>query len=326
MSRRYGHVKLSRKLFAASDLWAEPRRYSRFEAWVDLLQLAAWGDVVVSANGHAVTVPRGHVLASVRMLAGRWQWPKSTVSEFLIALQEADSTADTSRTPLGTLYRIVNYDTYQLGADSTANEVRTATRTKIKQLESSEAEKISATASRARAGELTGSTVEPPAVPAPTDDDPPVVMGHLAGHVGGAITDLATWGCVVSNTEHAKRWPAHKTLAYTDDASRETAAAWAQAGVSRAVMEAKVREMAQRAPSRVVSLRYYREAVLAAWAEHQQALVTPLAATGTDTRSAPAARRGERAMPQTFTYDTSGNAAAMRRLGVDLTAPVPDDY
>jgi hypothetical protein len=311
VTRRYGHVKLSRKLFAASDLWSEARRFSRFEAWVDLLQLAAWADVDVAANGHVVRVSRGRFLASVRMLADRWQWPKSTVADFLNALEASDSTACESRTALGTLYRIVNYDTYQIGADSDSDSSRTATRTKIRQVLSSEAEKKLAADAREEA------------VSASETDDPPVVMGHLAGYVGGAVTDLATWGCVVSNTEHAKRWPAHKTLAYTDDASRETAAAWAAAGVTREVMEAKVRDMAQRASSRVVSLKYYREGVLDAWAQHQQAAVVPLAATGTDARPV---RRGERQPPQRYSYDTSGNAAALRRLGVDPNAPVDYDF
>ena len=78
------------------------------------------------AGAEIVTLKRGELIVSVRGLARVFGWGKSKVSTFLGHLVEAkmllDTFADSNRTPLGTVYSVVNYDTYNpvenSGADS----------------------------------------------------------------------------------------------------------------------------------------------------------------------------------------------------------------
>jgi hypothetical protein len=127
----FGHIKLSRKVFdaaAGDELWKEKRKFSRWEAWVDLIQMAAWKEHTRLVRGERVVIPRGHFFASVRFLADRWQWSKNKVHGFLTELETSlhnpHGTANGTRigtvneTLNGTLYLIVNYDTYQKTQDS----------------------------------------------------------------------------------------------------------------------------------------------------------------------------------------------------------------
>lgn len=137
---RFGHVKLSRKMFHREHgdvLWLEKRRFSRAEAWLDLIQWARFRDRAETWKTHTVMVPRGHVLASVRTLAERWGWSKDAVVRFIAWCERDGRTAAVSETPAGTLYRLVNYDAYNAERDSESDSLpdanrdsdRTATRT-----------------------------------------------------------------------------------------------------------------------------------------------------------------------------------------------------
>jgi len=57
------------KIIWTSRLWDQKRRYSRFEAWVDICRLLADS--------------RGRVKVSYSELADRWRWPRATVSRFM---------------------------------------------------------------------------------------------------------------------------------------------------------------------------------------------------------------------------------------------------
>lgn len=109
---QYGYWKFSRKLL--DHKYARERRtYSRFEALIWLLNRTAFAEHTVTSNGHVVVIPRGHVLTSVRFLAGQFQWSKGKVTRFLDDLVH-DATLETViETPLGTLYLFVNYESYQ---------------------------------------------------------------------------------------------------------------------------------------------------------------------------------------------------------------------
>jgi hypothetical protein len=137
----FGHIKLSRKVFdaaAGDELWKEKRKFSRWEAWVDLIQMAAWKQHTRLVRGERVVVPRGHFFASIRFLADRWQWSKDRARGFLIELAtglhnpretpNATRIETVNETLNGTLYRIVNYDTYQQTQDTKPDAKRDSKR------------------------------------------------------------------------------------------------------------------------------------------------------------------------------------------------------
>jgi hypothetical protein len=106
----YGFIVLSRKLFD-SHLWQEERSLSRFEAWVDLLQTAAWKDHERRIRGRVVAIPRGSLVASERFLMRRWGWKSvGKVRRFLGALV---NDGRIERDPKTEQLSITNYDSYQ---------------------------------------------------------------------------------------------------------------------------------------------------------------------------------------------------------------------
>jgi hypothetical protein len=75
-------------------------------AWVDLIGMARWKE----SGG----VPRGHIPASERFLATRWNWHRSRVTRFLDELEEKgriEREPQTGRKPGHII--ICNYDLYQ---------------------------------------------------------------------------------------------------------------------------------------------------------------------------------------------------------------------
>ena len=111
----YGHVKLSRKFFASDPFWNERRVFSRSEAWVDLIQRAAWKDHTRLVGGAIIELSRGEILASIRFLAEAWNWGEQRVRTFIALLKKMDRILTQRETQAGTVYLLVNYDTYQGG-------------------------------------------------------------------------------------------------------------------------------------------------------------------------------------------------------------------
>ena len=120
-------IKLNRSI-TDHWLWNSGEKFSRGQAFIDLLLLAAYADHTVMSQGKKIELQRGSIITSVRYLADRWQWSKDKTMHFLNDL-EADGTikkvSDTKRTVL----TIVNYEKYQGvgGSDRTQNGRRTDT-------------------------------------------------------------------------------------------------------------------------------------------------------------------------------------------------------
>lgn len=112
---KHGHIKISRKMFDGHDeLWSEPREFSKAEAWLDLLQVAAYLPRDFSTAQHGTDkLARGEFVASLRFLAVRWKWSKNRVAGFLRLLVKLNRLAGQRAGQHGTIYRIENYDTYQ---------------------------------------------------------------------------------------------------------------------------------------------------------------------------------------------------------------------
>jgi hypothetical protein len=109
-----GWVAVHRRL-AEHPLWTRGR-FTRGQAWVDLIMLASYQDHLVIQGNRPVPVKRGQILTSQIKLAARWKWNRKTVRGFLKALKVASMAAiETSKdTDTGyTLITLLNYDLFQ---------------------------------------------------------------------------------------------------------------------------------------------------------------------------------------------------------------------
>jgi hypothetical protein len=80
---------------------ADPKRgaYSKTEAWLDLLMLAAWKEgVPVMNKGQKMTLGTGQLMAGYSWLADRWNWTVKTVRTFLAKLMGSDEAMIAERT------------------------------------------------------------------------------------------------------------------------------------------------------------------------------------------------------------------------------------
>jgi hypothetical protein len=115
-----GWIKLYRQIRHHRS-WRERRRFSNFEAWVDLLLSASHKTHPVSVGTEVVLVRRGQVLTSQVELAERWRWNRETVSRYLkqyLSMGEISDIQTSKQTSTGyTLITIRNYGKYQDSED-----------------------------------------------------------------------------------------------------------------------------------------------------------------------------------------------------------------
>lgn len=115
------YIPISRRLFE-HQLWSEERKFSRFEAWLDMIQSARFEDTKQLIGNRFIVVKRGQMLVSLRFLASRWQWSTKKVNSFLdLLIQDKMITKETPKETGQTVVTICNYDkyNYQLGCDET---------------------------------------------------------------------------------------------------------------------------------------------------------------------------------------------------------------
>jgi len=109
-----GWVCVHRQL-ADHPLWTG-ERFTRGQAWVDLILMASYTDHLAFQGNRPLQVKRGQILTSQVKLAARWKWNRKTVRSFLEALKAA-SMADiqtSKETDTGyTLITLLNYELYQ---------------------------------------------------------------------------------------------------------------------------------------------------------------------------------------------------------------------
>lgn len=110
-----GYIRIPRLLFQSAE-WKERRVYSHFEAILSLYEQASYTNGrFVNSRGYAVSLERGQLVTTIRLLAELWGWSKSKVSRFLLDMR--DSNRDTFRIKIetvngtsATLVTICNYD------------------------------------------------------------------------------------------------------------------------------------------------------------------------------------------------------------------------
>ncbi len=109
-----GFVLIHRRL-TDHPLWTG-ERFTRGQAWVDLILMASYADHLAFQGNRPVSVARGQLLTSQVKLASRWRWNRKTVRSFLEALKAATMVdIQTSKeTDTGyTLITLRNFNHYQ---------------------------------------------------------------------------------------------------------------------------------------------------------------------------------------------------------------------
>ena len=109
-------LMLARRIFG-HHFWLETRTFSRAEAWLDLLQTAAYAPHKRMISGHIMEIPRGGLVASVRWLSDRWKWSNTKVCLFLDVLEEENMITREKRHG-NTLLSICKYDAYNTPHDT----------------------------------------------------------------------------------------------------------------------------------------------------------------------------------------------------------------
>lgn len=107
----HGRLVTPREFVSPDDfLWAEPRTFSRAEAWLDLFFSASPVETSQLVQGRCLILRRGELVASVRYLAKRWSWSKGKVERFLAQIK--GTRIGTATRQQQTIVTILNYDDY----------------------------------------------------------------------------------------------------------------------------------------------------------------------------------------------------------------------
>lgn len=128
MSTSPGFYKMHRGWMENPVFGREP--FTRAQAWIWLIEHAAWRDTTQAVGRHFVHVERGQLAVAVRYLAEAWQWSKSSVDRFLTRLE----TGTMIGTQPGTQYTVIticNYKKYQGDWDTSGTQDGTALGTRV---------------------------------------------------------------------------------------------------------------------------------------------------------------------------------------------------
>lgn len=114
-----GWIKLYRKL-RENKYWLEPRRFSKAEAWIDILLMASHKDVEFILGNITIYLKKGQLLRSQVKLAEKWGWNRETVNNYLKMLKR-DGQIDYKTSNKYTIITVLNWSNYQgLSSDNPA--------------------------------------------------------------------------------------------------------------------------------------------------------------------------------------------------------------
>lgn len=109
---RQGFVMLHRTI-QKHWLYEEKRKFSKYEAWLDLLMMVNYKDNKIVQDGKLVEVKRGERITSVRQLMDRWDWSNTKVINFLNLLSQDEMITYEITPKKKTLIKIAKYHEYQ---------------------------------------------------------------------------------------------------------------------------------------------------------------------------------------------------------------------
>lgn len=105
-----GYISLYRSLFN-SPLWT-CEKFTRGQAWVDLLLLANYKDGYFYKREVKVNYKRGHVTKGILALSERWKWSRNKTQKFINDL-EKEQQVKQHKSHVITIIEVVNYNQYQ---------------------------------------------------------------------------------------------------------------------------------------------------------------------------------------------------------------------
>lgn len=124
------YIPISRRIFE-HPFWCEDRVFSRFEAWLDIVQSARFEDTKQLIGNRFIEVKRGQMLVSLRFLADRWQWSTKKVNSFLdLLIQDKMIIKETPKETGQTVVTICNYDKYNFTSQELETEKKQKRNTK----------------------------------------------------------------------------------------------------------------------------------------------------------------------------------------------------
>lgn len=124
MADERGYIRLYRKFFIEHEFWAEPRTYSRAEAWIDLIHLAWYhrdrSKIMRDRHGE-FSLEFGDVFCTLRFAAERWGWSTSKVTRFFDYCHERGMITFKARDANRTVLNLTGLEQYAFGEQKTAN-------------------------------------------------------------------------------------------------------------------------------------------------------------------------------------------------------------
>lgn len=121
-----GWIKIHRSMF--DDEWYFSEKFTREQAWIDLLLLAEYKPRVFLIRNNEVRLVRGQLAISIRNLAERWKWGINKVQSFIKELEDLKR-IDTQKSHLVNVISICNYEIYQAYDPCESREIDTQTDT-----------------------------------------------------------------------------------------------------------------------------------------------------------------------------------------------------
>jgi len=116
-----GWISVHRKI-ADNKFWLS-EKFTKGQAWIDILLLANHKENTVDVRGNLIKIPRGYLGWSEDRLAKRWNWSRGKVRRYFSVLQTEQQIVQHKSSVLS-LVEVINYDLYQTSGttDSTTND------------------------------------------------------------------------------------------------------------------------------------------------------------------------------------------------------------
>ena len=105
-----GYIKLNRSIFEDEMYFAD--KFTREQAWIDLLLLANYRKSLLTVRGNQVEVARGSLAWSIDKLAARWKWSINRVIRYMTELQKQGK-IEVQKSHIINIISVVKYEYYQ---------------------------------------------------------------------------------------------------------------------------------------------------------------------------------------------------------------------
>lgn len=137
-----GWIKLHRSI-KEHWLYTEKRKFSKFEAWNDILLTVNFSPAKTIIKGKLININRGESILSLESWGKRWNWNKSSVKRFFELLKK-DGMIELKSETITTRLSVCKYDTYQQKENESETQTkrrRNADETQVKPIEEEEERK-----------------------------------------------------------------------------------------------------------------------------------------------------------------------------------------